>query len=118
MVEFLLVLALTFVFVVLVLLGFIKAGSPVYRLEQANVEALLELVVDGKASESDWDVFLGVPIRHDPVLEAVQERCREITQAHYIGAKGKLFTKEGLEQLQVLLAELKANRVPDVDRKL
>ncbi len=108
MIEFLLVASLTFIFIVVVLLVFIKVGTPVYRVERVNVIALLQLVVDGEATEADWDVFIGVPIRHDPELEKLQKRCREIAEVHYLGGSGRLFTAEGLAQLRQILTELKA----------
>jgi len=106
MLEYLLLVLLTFVFVLVVLLVFIRVGTPIYRVERVNIIALLQLVVDGKATDADWDVFAGVPIRHDSELEAVQKRCLEIAERHYIGGRRRLFSPEGLDELRVILEQL------------
>ena len=99
-------LLLTVLFIVLVLWVFIRIGTPVYRVERSNVIKLLKMVRDGRATESDWDVFIGVPIRHNPELEAVRERCQEIAEREFIGSGGLLFTRQGLAELEDILRQL------------
>jgi hypothetical protein len=106
-VAIVLTLLLTFC-VVLVAIGLFWAlGSPVYRVEKENIISLLELVLSGQATESDWDVFAAYPIRHDDYLADVQNRCLQIAEREYIGGREQLFTRAGREQLQRILAELK-----------
>lgn len=106
--TFVLTLLLTFVFVVVALLGFWKLGPPVYHLERINIIALLELITSGRATESDWNVFCAHAIRHEPELEACQHRCLEIAEREYVGGPGYLFTRRGLDELEEILEELKA----------
>lgn len=87
---------------------FIRVGTPVYRLERSNIITLLDMVLAGRASENDWQVFIGIPLRHNKALQALQQRCVELTKTDYIGAQGdRLFTPNGLAELEKLLAELK-----------
>ncbi len=105
---FVVTLAFTFVIVLITLLVFARCGVPVYRLERRNLVILLQMVVDGRASASDWDVFVGIPIRHDIELAEVQRRCIVITAKEYRGGKGLLFSPEGMRQIAELLDELKS----------
>jgi len=105
--SYFLTLALTFVVVALALAIFVWVRVPVYRVERRNVVALLELVVAGRATASDWDVFAGIPIRHDPELETVRRRCLAIAEREYHGGQ-RLFTSQGISQLTDILDEMRA----------
>ncbi|MEH6469054.1 MAG: hypothetical protein V7725_05525 [Porticoccus sp.] len=104
--NFLLTLFFTFIFVALILVVFIRVGTPVYRLDKKNIVILLTLVVEGRATENDWQVFLGMPIRHNEQLEDVRRRCYEISEYEYIGGTGYLLTEKGIEEVNKLLTEL------------
>lgn len=104
--NFLLTLFFTFIFVLLILLVFMRVGTPVYRLEKKNLMALLTLMIEGHATENDWQVFLGMPIRHNDQLEDFRQRCLEINEREYIGGSGSLLTEAGIEELKQLLEEL------------
>jgi hypothetical protein len=111
MMNFLLTLFLTFLFVLFAIIFFIKIAPPVYRLEKTNIVALLNLVIEGKATDNDWEVFLGMPIRHNDELEAIRMRCSEISEREYIGGSSSikskhLLTEKGIEEVKNLLAEL------------
>lgn len=105
--TFLVTLLLTFVLVSVAVLLFWKLGPPVYRVERVNIIRLLELVLSGQATDTDWDVFETYPIRHDDELREVQRRCLAIAEREYNGVKPYLFTSAGLQQLQWILNELK-----------
>ncbi len=104
--TYLLTLLLTFALVAIALLVFMRVGPPVYRVERRNLMTLLELIVSGRATESDWDVFAGVPIRHDEELAAIQRRCLAIAEREYRGGR-QLFTPRGIEELAEVLKEMK-----------
>ncbi len=105
--NFFITLLFTLLLVALALWVFMRIGSPVYRVERENVVRLLELVVAGQATEQDWDVFVGVPIRHDPELDAVRERCKEVADRELLGGDGvHLFTRQGITELQEILDKL------------
>ena len=112
--NFLLTLFLTFLLVLFAFVFFIKISPPVYRLEKKNVVNLLKLVVDGQATENDWEVFLGVPIVHNEQLESIRRRCQEISEREYIGGRvgvhtgsqGHLLTEKGIEEVREILTKL------------
>lgn len=99
-------LVLTVLLVGVALWVFVCVGTPAYRIQRHNVITLLTMVAQGNATESDWDVFLGVPIQHDQVLELVRQRCADISEREYIGGSGYLFTEAGLQQLAEVLDTL------------
>lgn len=101
-------LVLTVVIFVIVLVLLLWVRTPRYRIERSNVVALLQLVVEGRASENDWRVFVAVPLRHDLQLEAIRERCMDIEEREYIGPSrsGYLFSSRGLAELQEILLDL------------
>lgn len=96
----------TFVFLVIVVAILVRVGSPVYRIDEHNVIALLELVVNEQGSEQDWDVFMAFPIRHNDELYRIQQRCSEIEQEHYIGGR-EMFSRAGRQLLAEILEDLK-----------
>lgn len=104
--SFLLTFILTFLLISLAFVLFIKFSPPVYRLEKKNLLILLTLVVEGQATENDWEVFLGLPIRHNDELEAVRLHCCDISEREYIGGSGCLLTKKGIEEVKQILTEL------------
>lgn len=107
MLAFVVTVFLTFVVLMAALYGFWKMGSPVYWLERGNVIRLLEMVIEGEARESDWDVFVGMPIRHNPALAQVQERCIEIAETELVSGDGLQFTERGIELLRRELEALR-----------
>ncbi|MDB4309048.1 hypothetical protein N9913_01940, partial [Porticoccaceae bacterium] len=85
--NFIITVALTFIVVMLALLVFRYVGLPIYRVEAINVQRLLESVLAETASTTDWDIFVGMPIRHDPELDKIRVQCAmlevsEITAEH------------------------------------
>ena len=105
--EYILTLALTFGVILSVMWVFIRVAPPVYRIDKSNIIALLELISAGEASESDWQVFVGIPIRHDEALSIIQRRCSDIAEREYLGGAKALFTERGLSELMTILKELK-----------
>jgi hypothetical protein len=104
--NFLITLFLTFLIVLVVVIFFVRIGTPVYRLEKKNIIVLLTLVVEGQATENDWEVFLGVPIRHNEQLEGIRLTCQGISELEYIGGTGYLLTEKGIEEVKKILTEL------------
>jgi hypothetical protein len=110
-----LTLTILIFFAVLVVLVWVR--TPRYRIERANVIALLELVVAGRATENDWRVFAAVPLRHDLQLDEIRERCLDIEEREYVGHGHSrfLFSQQGLRELQEILELLKQDQL-DVKR--
>ena len=107
-------LLLTFIVVSIAMWVFLRLGAPVYRLDKNNVITLLELVLAGNATENDWHVFMGIPLRHCEFLQAIQQRCSDLSETEYIGeASVTLFTEKGTQALKIILEEL---RQKDLDK--
>ncbi len=112
--DYLATLALSVLIIGAALAVLMRVSTPRYRLDRDNVLTLLSMVLDGQATENDWNVFVGIPIRHDPELEALRLRCLEIERREFIGhgqgpSPGRhLFSREGLRQIEALRRELAA----------
>lgn len=93
-----------------------RRGGPAQRLTRADAVRVLEDVLAGRASDAQWLVFMGLPVRHDPVLVEVRLRCLEIERLHYVGAgthrAPALFRPEGLREIGRLLRWLQ-RETPD-----
>lgn len=112
--NYVLTLLLTLAFVLVAMWVFMRVGTPTYRIDRNNIITLLELVLAGDATENDWHVFIGVPLRHDRELQDIQKRCAALTETEYTGAQGdRLFSSRGLAELTKLLAELKSREITD-----
>lgn len=111
MVELLLTLLCTFLIVSAVVAVLLRVRTPRYRLGRAEVITLLQMVITGQATDNDWSVFTGIPIRHDERLEQIRLRCIEIEAQCYTGSARPpyLFSAEGIEALRILLADLSAD---------
>ncbi|MBQ0721158.1 MAG: hypothetical protein KBT88_04240 [Gammaproteobacteria bacterium] len=106
--HFILTLLLTFVLVLAAMWVFLRIGTPVYRLDKNNVITLLELVLAGGATENDWHVFIGIPVRHNALLQDIQQRCSDLGETEYVGVcSATLFTEKGTQALKLILEELK-----------
>lgn len=106
--SFVLTLLLTFLIVSLALWVFLRLGAPAYRPDKNNVITLLELVLAGNATENDWHVFMGIPLRHCERLQAIQQRCSDLGETEYVGkCSATLFTEKGTQALKLILEELK-----------
>ncbi len=86
---------------------FVWLGAPVYRVEPVNVRVLLSLLLEGKATQSDWDVFIGMPIRHNPRLDTIRRRCRDIVAGEAVVNNGKIrLSERGKQEVKALLEAL------------
>lgn len=86
-----------FIVTLLFSLGLVLALSfgraPTYRPSRDQVVGLLQALLDGTASASQWDLFIGMPIQHDEVLESVRVECVTLHE----GLDGSAPAREGLD---------------------
>jgi hypothetical protein len=102
------------VMICLVVVGILSwVKTPYYRPSRADTTRLLEWMLLGQATETDWQFFCGYPIRHDPLLEEVRQRCQDIDERCFIGDNrdGVLLNRQGLSEVRELLERLK--RAPE-----
>jgi hypothetical protein len=106
-----LILALFIIGLLFFLLSRIK--TPYYRVDRERMTHVLEMVLTGNATETDWNITFGMTLRHSPALEALRLVCVDIEEGCYIGEQRPpyLFSAEGLDKLQQVLETVRA--MPD-----
>ena len=87
--SFLGLVAITTLVLLVIFAGLVYLKAPVYRLEKNNLIRLFKLVLEGEATESDWDVFIDIPIRYDDDLEKIRLQCAELTEQDAIYANSQ-----------------------------
>ena len=107
--EFLITVALSFILIVIALLGFRYIGAPVYRVEAINVERLIEAILAGNATIADWDIFTGIVIGHNPELDKIRIQCAMLEADEMIVRHGRvIFSASGRRSLEIILNQLTA----------
>lgn len=111
--EFLSLAAVLFAVLLLVvgLMIVFRQGGPTRTLTREQAVRVLEDVLAGRARDTDWLVFMGMPVRHDTVLLEVRLRCAEIEQRWFVGEgthrAPHIFKREGLTEIERLLRWLR-----------
>ena len=105
--DFIITIGLAFVLILVALLVFRYVGLPVYRLEAINIKRLLESVLDETATEDDWNVFVGIPIHHNPELDEIRVECAMLEITEMSLRQGRvIFSDQGRgkieQQLQII----------------
>lgn len=86
--------------------------SPIYRPSRAEVLALLQGVLNGTTTREQWDLFVGLPMHHDPELEDIRRCCLVLQEgnddepAAGEGLDGYLFDRAGRERMAAIVGEL------------
>jgi hypothetical protein len=87
--------------------------TPSYRPTRRSVINLLERVLSGEAEVTEWDLFLGLPIQSDPLLEEARVQCLSIhegldgEQKASEGLANYLYDRKGRERIANVLERLK-----------
>ncbi|MBR9883209.1 MAG: hypothetical protein GYB21_05960 [Oceanospirillales bacterium] len=112
MLEFIPVFVFTLILLVL-LVVFMRFGRlPTYRPSRDDVRKLLAGVLERTTSVEAWELFLGLPISHDPELEAIRRRCLAIHEgldgerAAGTGLDGYLYDRAGRARIAEVLEQL------------
>jgi hypothetical protein len=90
MANFLLTVFLSFIIILVALLVFRYISPPVYRVEAINIKRLLESALDSDVTSADWDVFIEIPIRHDPQLDEIRRECAMLTASEISERQGMM----------------------------
>ena len=90
MANFLLTVVLSFFVILVALLVFRYISPPVYRVEAINIKRLLESALNSDVTSADWDVFIEIPIRHDPQLEEIRHECAMFTASEISERQGMM----------------------------
>lgn len=88
-----------------------RQGGPTRTLTREQAVQVLESVLAGRARDADWLVFMALPVRGDPVLLEVRQRCQDIEQRWFVGEGSPrapyLFKRDGLAEIERLLRWLR-----------
>lgn len=110
--EFLIVFAISFLILVGVAIAFALGRPPTYRPTRSEIMQLLVDLMDKKLELARWEMFLSLPIHHDPELEQIRTECLlvafgdEFEPAAKEGINGAIYDKEGLARIRIVAAKL------------
>jgi len=111
--NFIITLILSFALIMTALLVFRYIGLPIYRVEPINVKVLLESVLEGQATEADWDVFIGMTIRHNPDLDEIRRQCAILAEQEMSLREGQVhFSSAGRGELNAILTRINNELLP------
>lgn len=110
--EFILVFVISFFILSAVAIAFALGRPPTYRPSRKEIAQLLLDVIEKKASTERWEMFLSLPINHDPELEEIREQCLIIAYGDENsgpsgeGIDGGIFDRRGNSRVQEVLNRL------------
>ncbi|MDA9296404.1 hypothetical protein N9P80_01160 [Porticoccaceae bacterium] len=114
--DFFVTLILSFILIFIALMVFRYIGLPIYRVEPINVKVLLESVLEGHATEADWDVFIGMTIRHNPDLDEIRLQCAMLAETEMSLRDDRVhFTAAGRGELSAILTRINSDLLPDTE---
>lgn len=112
MAEFVPVFVFTLILLVLLVVFMSFGRLPAYRPTRRQIRELMAGVLDRTTSVEGWELFLGLPISHDPELETIRRRCVAIHEgsegqrAAGGGLDGYLYDQDGRQRIAKVLADL------------
>ena len=114
MAAWLITILLTSLIIAGIVLVLLKVRTPRYRVERAQAKTLLYDIVNGKATEEDWQVFINIPVYNDEELEAIRQRCLQLDESEFIGCSansGFFLTASAIEEIRQMLLTLEGDIV-------
>lgn len=110
--EFILVFTISFLVLVGVALAFALGKPPTYRPSRTEVMATLVKLMEKRLDVARWEMFLSLPILHDPELEEIRKQCLIVAFGDDEnppageGLNGAIYDREGLQRIRVLAVQL------------
>lgn len=110
--EFFVVFAVSLIVLTGVALALSFGKPPTYRPDRKKIYRLLSGVLEKSTSMEEWELFLSLPISHDPELESLRQDCVVIAYGDYdiepakAGINGAIFDKRGLARVSEVLNRL------------
>ncbi|TDO06200.1 MULTISPECIES: hypothetical protein [Halomonas] len=89
------------------------SGTPRYRTEPEHMLELFDKALESRVGETEWNVIIGYPIRHDNYLDGIRRRAQRLMDEH--GRHGRvsrgkaLLDATGQEELAALRDHLAAH---------
>lgn len=78
MAEFLIAFLVSLLLIGGTALALAYGRAPVWRPDRRKVLEMMRRVQAGEARRDEWEMFIGLPVLHDPELENIRHLCREI----------------------------------------
>ncbi|WP_415890147.1 hypothetical protein ACMXYV_02150 [Neptuniibacter sp. SY11_33] len=110
--EFILVFVISFIVLVGVALAFALGKPPTYRPSRAEVMTILVDLMEKRLEVARWEMFLSLPILHDPELEEIRKDCLIVAFGGIDkppageGLSGAIYDRDGLKRIRVLAVKL------------
>lgn len=110
--EFLIVFSVSLVILLFLAVALFFGKPPTYRPQRTDILSLLDEVISEKPVHDAWQLFLSLPINHDPDLEEVRQACLLVDEGAdgvsgaTEGISGGLYGKDGLEQIRAVRERL------------
>ncbi|WP_415883352.1 hypothetical protein ACMXYX_02155 [Neptuniibacter sp. QD72_48] len=110
--EFLLVFLISFIVLVGVALAFALGKPPTYRPSRAEIMALLVDLMEKRLEVARWEMFLSLPILHDPELENIRKGCLVVAFGDNEhppageGLSGAIYDRDGIQRIRVIAVKL------------
>lgn len=85
---------------------------PKFHHDRIDFINLIQHTLTGQAEYEQWSAVIHIPVKHDPALEAIRQRCIKIEQQFYLGRTAclghadRMFSALGLQQLEEILMDL------------
>lgn len=114
--EFIAVFLVTLLIITGLAVSLVFGRTPTYRPSRQDILALLQGVASNEANEDAWQLFLGMPILHDPDLEIIRQQCLVVDEGdddtppaasglHIYGRDGRERIGKIAENLVILIAK-------------
>ncbi|MCE8052427.1 hypothetical protein HOP61_14095 [Halomonas daqingensis] len=114
MALFLLIFAVCLFIIGGMVLVLLFSRTPRYRTEPEHLLELFDKALANQVGETEWNVVINYPIRHDDYLDGVRRRAQHLMQEHgrpWQVAQGKpLLDKTGHAELAALRNHLAAHQ--------
>lgn len=110
--EFIVVFLVSLLVLLAVALSFVLGKPPTYRPSRQQIMILLVDVIERKASVERWEMFLSLPISHDPELEHLRQQCLVIAYGDQDaspskeGINGAIFDRRGIVRVREVANKL------------
>lgn len=110
--EFVIVFCVSLVVLLFLAAALFFGKPPTYRPKRTEILLLLNEVLEDKPVHDAWQLFLSLPINHDPDLDEIRHACVVVDEGEdgLSGAteaiSGGLYGKEGLEQIKIIRDQL------------
>lgn len=87
-----------------------RLRTPHYQVTKQHVMSILQRAIDQQLDISEWHIFIGLPIQHDPELEQVRQACQHLDDTQQVkpNCEQKLQCNEqAVKEINHLIDQLK-----------